>query len=1146
MIGLPRIDRTKCGGCNKNILIHNKLMSCSICKNFVHANCAKNLFQYDQVSDSWQCNACISDSPARYNPFSNLCSDKYDPVQIDELGDISEMRRIHESCISYDIKSFKNLVNLLDPDHDKFSTLFCNIDGNASNFDSFVADIARFNLYPFSFIGIAETNIGPSLSSLYNIPGYTSEYNGKHPEKPKGTGVGLYIKDNLIYSKIEKLCQCSANLETLFVSITNTEKPLTVGVAYRPPSGNESEAVKEFDCLMQLAPDKNLILIGDFNFNLLDTKSSKAFESSLYSNNMIPLISIPTHEKPGCTPSLIDNLLTNSTENLITAGVLEGGVSHHLPIFGIFDLKSDQHSDSTSCIPKYDYCESNLNKFVEELDLKSLNKSNYNESDFEQFLKMIKDKIENVFKVDEENFKKSRRNVFTNPWITPGIISSVSRKEFLYKQWKKSCNNEHTLGEHALYTDYSNFRKKLKHVIKNAKQMYYSKKFSKVHGNMKKTWSLINELRGKAKSSIKASFFIDNNLVVDKRKISNGFNLFFSSIASKLNSKLNSSSLAGGTSPASKDSFKQYLPKRVPGSMFLIPCDASEIENIIKGLQNDKASDIPIILLKRCVPVLSNHLSRFFNVFMESGIFPKILKVGKITPVFKKGDCQTFDNYRPISLLPILGKILEKILYLRLYDFLISQKVIYDKQFGFRSGHSTSHAINFSINRIIENLEKKNHVIGIFIDLSKAFDTIDHEKLLIKLEHYGVRGHCFDILHSYLCNRTQFTDFNGVHSNHNAIKYGVPQGSVLGPLLFLIYINDIVNASELGSFVLFADDTNIFVSGKSEDEVYSNANRVMEAVHQYMFKNLLHINLSKSVYMHFRPGRYNSCARVREYGSEKYITITNHKLSKVNKVRFLGVIIDDVLSWDPQLDHLKSKLNSSIGVIKRIRKFIPKSEYHKLYDSLFKSHLSYCISSWGGVPSYKLACLSSIQKRCVRLLFGEHLSYDHAEFYETCARTRTFENHVAKKNFELENTKPIFNKHKILNLHHLYVQHTFVDLFKIMKDHTPISVYELFHLSPRQSSFKMCLPKQKLELSKQNHNFMGCQIWNTVIEEVLDSCQPNKNNIMVPGNNGYSDLSAPISVIKKRIRAFLIITQSLQLPGRENEWLPMNTLKLKS
>ena len=205
---------------------------------------------------------------------------------------------------------------------------------------------------------------------------------------------------------------------------------------------------------------------------------------------------------------------------------------------------------------------------------------------------------------------------------------------------------------------------------------------------------------------------------------------------------------------------------------------------------------------------------------MRLGIFPDILKTGLVSPIYKKGDPQLLDNYRPISTLPIFSKIFEKLIYTRIYDFLVAKNVLYEKQFGFRRNHSTSHAINYSIKYIADKIEQKKHVIGIFLDLSKAFDTICHEKLLVKLDSYGIRGNCLKLIKNYLLNRKQITKFNNFKSDSKNIMFGVPQGSVLGPLIFLLYINDIVNSAFEGETVIFADDTNIFVTGNNEEETY--------------------------------------------------------------------------------------------------------------------------------------------------------------------------------------------------------------------------------------------------------------------------------------------------------------------------------------
>ena len=256
-----------------------------------------------------------------------------------------------------------------------------------------------------------------------------------------------------------------------------------------------------------------------------------------------------------------------------------------------------------------------------------------------------------------------------------------------------------------------------------------------------------------------------------------------------------------------------YLPPRIPHSLLLYPSTPNEISDIISSLEDSKSSGPSTISIK-ILKIADNHISCTFsdicNISFNEGIFPDINKIAKVIPIYKDGSMKDINNYRPISLLPIFSKIMEKIVAVRLNNFLELHSVIFPNQFGFRAGCSTTHALVSITQAINKTIDNQKFGCGVFIDLKKAFDTVNHDILLLKMEHYGIRGSAYSWFKSHLSNRKQFVSLNGVDSAIKTISCGVPQGSVLGPLLFLIYINDLPNISSKLKFYLFADDTNIY------------------------------------------------------------------------------------------------------------------------------------------------------------------------------------------------------------------------------------------------------------------------------------------------------------------------------------------------
>ena len=1069
---IMKIIKDVCEPCSRSINIGQPLLECENCNNAIHTKCFKSA-KYSCKNGLWMCCECASSAEERYCPFpsdeESIDSDRFYDNRNQEDALIASYALVLERCRRYSKIEFLNAVKQLNSSKKSMlSTLFYNIDGNASNFDSFLIELKSIG-HSFDMIGLAETNTDPAQQGLYQIPAYTGFYQETLAGKKKGTGVALYVSDHLNTVVLENVSHCTSNIESLFVETTDSAGCKIVhGVIYRPPNGCFDSFCETLELLANQLNGKTVNLLGDFNSNILNVStSSQLFEDTLYRNGFYPTISIATHFRLNCKSSCIDNILTNKIENIVLSGVIEERLGDHAPIFTFTSVETPNNTEPQKHIRYYDYSSSKLKSFVTELEVKvnQLTPS----TKFEEFTACFDQTLDKHCKLEVP--KVTKRTPKLNPWITDSIIQSVERKHELRKEWSDTVTNKNPGGNILLYQVFSDYRRMLKAIIKAAKRWHYCNEILNNSENSKKTWQIINELRGKKKRQTKPPFIIDNQRIVDRRAIANGFNAWFVSIAPKLNETL--SNLSHGLPILPMKTFYDFLNPRNEKSIRLEDCSSNEILKIISEFENGKASDIPISVVKKSSHVIAPVLSNYFNILMSKGLFPDVLKTGKITPVYKKGNPEEIENYRPISTLSVFGKIFEKLIYSRIYGFVSSQGVLSKTQFGFRKSHSTSHAVNYSVDLITKSLKLKNHVLGIFIDLSKAFDTIDHSTLLVKLEGCGVRGVANNLIKSYLTNRKQYTEVVGEKSDTLSIQFGVPQGSILGPLLFLLYMNDITNSSKLGSFVTFADDTNIFVVGKTKREAYERGNKLLSSLQSYMRANKLHINMSKCCYIHFKPTMAGSKSETLPH-PEVALTIDNFPIKKVSSAKFLGVIIDENLSWEDHIKALKRTLNHSTSTLCRLRCSLPEFLHQQLYYTLFESHLSYCISVWGGAAKQRISSLFTAQKYCLRVLFGDRLAY--LDKFKTCARTRPIgQQKLDQKFFIKEHTKPIFKHNNILAIQNLYTYHCYLELYKIMKFRAPISLHEGYTCSSRKPCLLICQADPP-----DNHNTRSTKIFNVL------------------------------------------------------------------
>jgi hypothetical protein len=434
-----------------------------------------------------------------------------------------------------------------------------------------------------------------------------------------------------------------------------------------------------------------------------------------------------------------------------------------------------------------------------------------------------------------------------NPWITHGIIKSIKFRDILYRKLLSTPSDAPNYN--ALNMNLKTYRSLLKRIIRESKRVYFSSIFQKYKHNLKQTWYTINSILCKSKKNTTklSEILIDGKKYTNDLEIATQFNNYFVGIGPTLSNRINVSDNV---------SHHRYLTRRILCSFKFDLVTEDNVLKIINSLQlkNSYGHDgISVRILKGIAPSILKAITLIINQSLITGIFPDKLKIARVIPLFKKGTATDMNNYRPISLLTATSKVFEKVAFTQLYSYFQMNNLFHGSQYGFRPLHSTELAALDLVDRVSFDLENKNNSIAIYMDLSKAFDTLDHDILLSKLHYYGIEGSSLDWFKSYLSNRKQYVDINDATSSHATISTGVPQGSILGPLLFIIYINDIPASSNYFKPILYADDTTLLSTFDIKDITQENINNFalkinseLANVYAWLCTNKLSLNKKKN------------------------------------------------------------------------------------------------------------------------------------------------------------------------------------------------------------------------------------------------------------------------------------------------------------
>ena len=893
-------------------------------------------------------------------------------------------------------------------------------------------------------LGLCETFLDNTYSDTdLQIEGY----NLIRRDRPNriGGGIAIYISEYVSFKVREDLD--NSNIESLWVELKLPKsKPILLSTVYRPPDSGRYW-VSEFEKQLEqaYAEDKEVILIGDFNKNLLvnNQEASKWLET-FNTYGLSQLVREPTRVTK-TTNTLLDHFYTTNPEHIKTIMVPKIGLSDHFPICITRKHKAICTQTYThKCIQYRSQKEYDPDNFIKDLVLVPWSVLDSFE-DPNDALNMWTDMYLEV--LDRHAPMRQRRVKHTKQpeWLNNEIIEAIKLRDTF-----KAQNDD---------KNYKYFRNKVVHMIHSAKKEFYTNKVKNNKGNIKEIWNCIKDLSPNENKTQITSITHENNSYVKPKDIADILNKKFVGVSQLLNPVRNHKHVFKG------EKLQEFVNAKFndPDKRFVIPeIKSTFIFEYLSKLNITKSSGpdgIQNKYIKVAASVLAPNLAYIINLSIKTGIFPDAWKQARVSPIHKSGPKDDGDNYRPISILSTLSKIIERHIHDHLYNYLCEYNLLLLTQSGFRNNHSCQTALTRLIDTWLKAIDTGEMTGVILLDFRKAFDLVDHKILLQKLRIYRIGELALKWFESYLQERKQKVFVNNVLSDNETITSGVPQGSILGPLLFILFVNDINLYSENCNMDLYADDTTIHTHGKCLNSIAEKLQKDLENLERWSLENnmIIHPEKSKSMVIaswQKRNTLVNKTLAVR---------IDNVNIKQSDKEKLLGVFINQNLTWNDHAQNVNKKIASRLYLLRRLKAYLPINARIIFYNSFILPHLDYCDTIWGNCNQSNEHKMVRLQKCAARLILDDTSS----------------------------SSSELLNKLKWQSFPERVKFHKACLVYKSLNDLAPEYLKEIFssnrsstNYNLRNNTNMLHVPKANTELFKKSLTFSGAKTWNMLSDNV--------------------------------------------------------------